>query len=160
MLHSPFRKYFFPNIQPKPPLAWLALSSHHLWLHRRNWFPPHYSQQQVVVENWNISPGSSLLQAKTSQFILLLLPRLVLQTLHQHRCPSSGRLQLLSDFLGMRGAKLNTVFKARHPQCQEEEKPFPDTNVNLQDYSALDLLWYKWYWQLCLGLMVIPMIWA
>jgi len=43
----------------------------------------------------------------------------------------------------MRGAKLNTVFKAWHPQCQEEEKPFPDTNVNLQDYSALDLLWYK-----------------
>ncbi|KAK4827065.1 hypothetical protein QYF61_013706 [Mycteria americana] len=51
------------------------------------------------------------LKAKQPQFPQSLLIRLVLQTLHQFRCPSLDTLQHLNVSLVVRGPKLNTVFE-------------------------------------------------
>ncbi|KAK4824258.1 LOW QUALITY PROTEIN: hypothetical protein QYF61_012524 [Mycteria americana] len=51
--------------------------------------------------------------AKQPQFPQPLLTRLVLQTLHQLRCPSLDTLQHLNVSLVVRGPKLNTVFEIR-----------------------------------------------
>ncbi|KAK4827067.1 hypothetical protein QYF61_013708 [Mycteria americana] len=50
-------------------------------------------------------------QAKQLQFPQPLLIRLLLQTLHQLRCPSLDTLQHLNVSLVVRGPKLNTVFE-------------------------------------------------
>ncbi|KAK4822959.1 hypothetical protein QYF61_024256, partial [Mycteria americana] len=55
-------------------------------------------------------------QAKQPQFPQPLLIRLLLQTLHQLRCPSLHTLQPLNVSLVVRGPKLNTVFKVRPHQ--------------------------------------------
>ncbi|KAK4823924.1 hypothetical protein QYF61_008310 [Mycteria americana] len=47
-----------------------------------------------------------------------LLIRLLLQTLHQLRCPSLDTLQHLNVSLVVRGPKLNTVFEVRPHQCR------------------------------------------
>ncbi|KAK4807165.1 hypothetical protein QYF61_024285 [Mycteria americana] len=81
---------------------------------------PHLSTTsfQVVVESNKVSPQPPLLQAKQSQFPQPLLIRLVLQTLHQLRCPSLDMLEHLNVFLVVRGPKLNTVFEVRPHQCR------------------------------------------
>ncbi|KAK4832512.1 hypothetical protein QYF61_023577 [Mycteria americana] len=68
----------------------------------------------------------SLESAKQSQFPQPLLIRLLLQTLHQLRCPSLGTLQHLNVFLGVRGPKLNTGFEVRPHQCRVQgDNHFP-----------------------------------
>ncbi|KAK4824816.1 hypothetical protein QYF61_019666 [Mycteria americana] len=57
-------------------------------------------------------------QAKQPQLPQPLLIRLVLQTLHQLRCPSLDTLQHLNVSLVVRGPKLNTVFEVRPHQCR------------------------------------------
>ncbi|KAK4830116.1 hypothetical protein QYF61_008543 [Mycteria americana] len=59
-----------------------------------------------------------ILKAKQSQFPQLLLRRLLLQTLHQLRCPSLDTLQHLHVSLVVGGPKLNTVFEVRPHQCR------------------------------------------
>ncbi|KAK4827144.1 hypothetical protein QYF61_014738 [Mycteria americana] len=54
-------------------------------------------------------------KAKQPQFPQPLLIRLVLQTLHQLRCPSLDTLQHLNVSLVVRGPKLNTVFEPLFP---------------------------------------------
>ncbi|KAK4824542.1 LOW QUALITY PROTEIN: hypothetical protein QYF61_016146, partial [Mycteria americana] len=71
-----------------------------------------------VVESDKVSPEPPLLQAKQPQFPQPLLIRLLLQTLHQLRCPSLDTLQHLNVSLVVRGPKLNTVFKVRPHQCR------------------------------------------
>ncbi|KAK4823254.1 hypothetical protein QYF61_000221 [Mycteria americana] len=58
------------------------------------------------------------LSAKQSQLPQPLLIRLLLQTLHQLRCPSLHALQYLNIPLVVGGPKLNTVFEVRPHQCQ------------------------------------------
>ncbi|KAK4827238.1 hypothetical protein QYF61_015685 [Mycteria americana] len=65
-----------------------------------------------------LSSKNLLLQAKQSQLPQPLLTRLVLQTLHQLRCPSLHTLQHLNVSLVVRGPKLNTGFEVRPHQCQ------------------------------------------
>ncbi|KAK4810059.1 hypothetical protein QYF61_007223 [Mycteria americana] len=72
----------------------------------------------VVVESNKVSPQPPLLQAKQPQFPQPLLVRLLLQTLHQLRCPSLDTLQQLNVLLVMRGSKLNTVFEVWPHQCR------------------------------------------
>ncbi|KAK4818014.1 hypothetical protein QYF61_004127 [Mycteria americana] len=57
-------------------------------------------------------------KAKQPQFPQPLLIRLVLQTLHQLRCPSLDTLQHLNVLLVVRGPKLNTVLEVRPHQCR------------------------------------------
>ncbi|KAK4814499.1 hypothetical protein QYF61_020861, partial [Mycteria americana] len=73
---------------------------------------------QVVVESDKVSPQPPFLQAKPPQFPQLLPISLVLQTLHQLRCPSLDTFQHLNVSLVVRGPKLNTVFEVRPHQCQ------------------------------------------
>ncbi|KAK4822933.1 hypothetical protein QYF61_023433 [Mycteria americana] len=81
---------------------------------------------QVVVESDKVSPQPPLLQTKQPQFPQPLLIRLVLQTLHQLRCPSLDTLQHLNVSLVVRGPKLNTVFKVRPHQCRVQgDNHFP-----------------------------------
>ncbi|KAK4822020.1 hypothetical protein QYF61_006868 [Mycteria americana] len=56
------------------------------------------------------------LVAKQPQLPQPLLRRLLLQTLHQLRCPSLDTLQHLNVSLVVRGPNLNTVFEAKQPQ--------------------------------------------
>ncbi|KAK4807195.1 hypothetical protein QYF61_024315 [Mycteria americana] len=56
--------------------------------------------------------------AKQSQLPQPLLIGLLLQTLHQLRCPSLHTLQHLNVPLVVRGLKLNTVFEVQPHQCQ------------------------------------------
>ncbi|KAK4832455.1 hypothetical protein QYF61_023502, partial [Mycteria americana] len=64
--------------------------------------------QDPDVLDWLLRLGNN---AKQPQFPQLLLIRLVLQTLHQLRCPSLDTLQHLNVSLVVRGPKLNTVFE-------------------------------------------------
>ncbi|KAK4805792.1 LOW QUALITY PROTEIN: hypothetical protein QYF61_000398 [Mycteria americana] len=57
-------------------------------------------------------------QAKQPQFPQPLLIRLLLQTLHQLRCPSLDMLQHLNVSLVVGGPKLNTGFEVRPHQCR------------------------------------------
>ncbi|KAK4822448.1 hypothetical protein QYF61_015255 [Mycteria americana] len=59
----------------------------------------------------------NLKSAKQSQLPQPLLIRLLLQTLHQLRCPSLDTLQPLNVSLVARGPKPNTVFEMRPHQC-------------------------------------------
>ncbi|KAK4824404.1 hypothetical protein QYF61_014715 [Mycteria americana] len=98
MLDNPFSEEKFPNIQSKPPLAQLeAISSHPITCYLGEETDPHLS--------------TTSFQAKQPQFPQLLLIRLLLQTLHQLRCPSLDTLQHLNVSLVVRGPKLNTVFE-------------------------------------------------
>ncbi|KAK4807183.1 hypothetical protein QYF61_024303 [Mycteria americana] len=72
----------------------------------------------MVLGNW--------LKAKQPQFPQLLLIRLVLQTLHQFRCPSLDTLQHLNVFLVVGGPKLNTVFEVQPHECRvQRDDHFP-----------------------------------
>ncbi|KAK4817959.1 hypothetical protein QYF61_003479 [Mycteria americana] len=121
MLDNPFSEEKFPNIQSKPPLAQLeAISSRPITCYLGEETDPHFSTAsfQVVVESDKVSPQPPLLQAKQSQLPQPLLIRLLLQTLHQLRCPSLDTLQHLNVSLVVGGPKLNTVFEVRPHQCR------------------------------------------
>ncbi|KAK4822882.1 hypothetical protein QYF61_021101 [Mycteria americana] len=129
MLDNPFSEIKFPNIQSKPPLAQLeAISSCPILCYLGEETDPHLSTTsfQVVVESNKVSPQPPFLQAKQPQFPQPLLTGLVLQTLHQLRCPSLDMLQHLNVLLVVRGPKLNTVFEVRPHQCRVEgDNHFP-----------------------------------
>ncbi|KAK4815740.1 hypothetical protein QYF61_006778 [Mycteria americana] len=121
MLHNPFSEEKFPNIRSKPPLAQPeAISSHPITCDLGEETNPHLptTSFQVVVESDKVSPQPPFLQTKQPQFPQPLLIRLVLQTLHQLRCPSLDTLQPLNVSLVVRGPKLNTVFEVRPHQCR------------------------------------------
>ncbi|KAK4810990.1 hypothetical protein QYF61_014462 [Mycteria americana] len=114
MLDNPLGEEKFPNIQSKPPLAQLeAISSCPITCYLGEETDPHLSTTsfQVVVESDEVSPQPPFLQAKQSQLPQPLLIRLLLQTLHQLRCPSLYALQYLNIPLVVGGPKLNTVFE-------------------------------------------------
>ncbi|KAK4810733.1 hypothetical protein QYF61_007707 [Mycteria americana] len=121
MLDNPLGEEKFPNIQSKPPLAQLeAISSCPITCYLGEETDPHLSTTsfQVVVESDEVSPQPPFLQAKQSQLPQPLLIRLLLQTLHQLRCPSLHTLQYLNIPLVVGGPKLNTVFEVRPHQCR------------------------------------------
>ncbi|KAK4810562.1 hypothetical protein QYF61_004525 [Mycteria americana] len=121
MLENPFSEEKFPNIQSKPPLAQIeAISSCPITCYLGEETDPHLATTsfQVVVESIKVSPQPPFLQAKQSQLPQPLLIRLLLQTLHQLRCPSLDTLQHLNVSLVVGGPKLNTVFKVRPHQCR------------------------------------------
>ncbi|KAK4825874.1 hypothetical protein QYF61_003148 [Mycteria americana] len=105
MLDNPFSEEKFPNIQSKPPLAQLeAISSCPITCY--------------LGEETNTHLSTTSFQTKQPQFPQPLVIRLVLQTLHQLRCPSLDTLQHLNVSLVVGGPKLNTVFKVRPHQCR------------------------------------------
>ncbi|KAK4811285.1 hypothetical protein QYF61_023337 [Mycteria americana] len=121
MLDNPLGEEKFPNIQSKPPLAQLeAISSCPITCYLGEETDPHLSTTsfQVVVESDEVSPQPPFLQAKQSQLPQPLLIRLLLQTLHQLRCPSLYALQYLNIPLVVGGPKLNTVFEVWPHQCR------------------------------------------
>ncbi|KAK4819936.1 hypothetical protein QYF61_015557 [Mycteria americana] len=121
VLDNPFGEVKFPNIQSKPPLVQLeAISSCPITCYLGEETNPHLSTAsfQAVVESNKVSPQPPFLQAKQPQFPQPLPISLVLQTLHQLRCPSLNTLQPLNVSLVMRGPKLNTVFEVRPHQCR------------------------------------------
>ncbi|KAK4826677.1 hypothetical protein QYF61_010686 [Mycteria americana] len=105
MLDNPLSEEKFPNIQSKPPLAQLeAISSCPITCYLGEETDPHLS--------------TTSFQAKQSQLPQPLLIRLLLQTLHQLRCPSLHTLQPPNVPLVVRGPKLNTVFEVWPHQCR------------------------------------------
>ncbi|KAK4831163.1 hypothetical protein QYF61_015633 [Mycteria americana] len=121
MLDNPLGEEKFPNIQSKPPLEQLeAISSCPITCYLGEETDPHLATTsfQAVVESDKVSPQPPFLQAKQSQLPQPLLIRLVLQTLHQLRCPSLDTLQHLNVSLVVGGPKLNTVFEVRPHQCR------------------------------------------
>ncbi|KAK4827828.1 hypothetical protein QYF61_021912 [Mycteria americana] len=119
MLDNPFREEILPNIQSKLPLVQLeVISSCPVASYLGEETDPHLATTsfQVVVESDKVSPQPPFLQAKQPQFPQPLLISLVLQTLHQLRCPSLDTLQHLN--VVVRGPKLNTAFEVRPHQCQ------------------------------------------
>ncbi|KAK4817142.1 hypothetical protein QYF61_002876 [Mycteria americana] len=105
MLDNPLGEEKFPNIQSKPPLAQLeAISSCPITCYLGEETDPHLS--------------TTSFQAKQPQLPQPLLISLLLQTLHQLRCPSLDPLQHLNIPLVVRGPKLNTVFEVRPHQCR------------------------------------------
>ncbi|KAK4831375.1 hypothetical protein QYF61_017506 [Mycteria americana] len=98
MLDNSLGEEKFPNIQSKPPLAQLeAISSCPITCYLGEETDPHLS--------------TTSFQAKQSQLPQPLLIRLLLQTLHQLRCPSLHMLQYLNVSLVVGGPKLNTGFE-------------------------------------------------
>ncbi|KAK4828298.1 hypothetical protein QYF61_024963, partial [Mycteria americana] len=109
------------TLSSKPPLAQLeAISSCPITCYLGEETDPHLSTTsfQVVEESDEVSPQPPFLQAKQSQLPQPLLIRLLLQTLHQLRCPSLYTLQHLNVPLVVGGPKLNTVFEVRPHQCR------------------------------------------
>ncbi|KAK4831037.1 hypothetical protein QYF61_014969, partial [Mycteria americana] len=121
MLDNPFSEVKFPNIQSKPLLVQLeAISSRPITCYLGEETDPHLSTTsfQGVEESNKVSPQPPFLQAKQPQLPQPLLIRLLLQTLHQLRCPSLDTLQYLNVSLVVGGPKLNTVFEVRRHQCR------------------------------------------
>ncbi|KAK4828787.1 hypothetical protein QYF61_000844 [Mycteria americana] len=111
MLDNPFSEEKFPNIQSKPPLVQLeAISSCPITCYLGEETDPHLSTTsfQVVVESNKVSPQPPFLQAKQSQLPQPLLIGLLLQTLHQLRCPSLDTLldMELLDHVQRRATKM------------------------------------------------------
>ncbi|KAK4816317.1 hypothetical protein QYF61_015001 [Mycteria americana] len=75
------------------------------------------SVKDSISENVDVPEGGCD-PPKQPQLPQPLLIRLVLQTLHQLRCPSLDTLQHLNVPLGVRGPKLTTVFEMRPHQCK------------------------------------------
>ncbi|KAK4824520.1 hypothetical protein QYF61_016100 [Mycteria americana] len=113
MLDNPFSGEKFPNIQSKPPLVQLeAMSSCPIAC--------------CLGEETNPHLSTTSFQTKQPQFPQPLFIRLVLQTLHQLRCPSLDTLQHLNVPLVVGGPKLNTAFEMRPHQCRAAFQPlFP-----------------------------------
>ncbi|KAK4830944.1 hypothetical protein QYF61_014403 [Mycteria americana] len=90
---------------------------------RRDRHPPRYN---LLSESDKVSPQPPFLQAKQPQLPQPLLIRLLLQTLHQLRCPSLDTLQHLNVSLVVRSPKLNTGFEVRPHQCRVQgDNHFP-----------------------------------
>ncbi|KAK4825851.1 hypothetical protein QYF61_003102 [Mycteria americana] len=105
MLDNPSSEVKSPNIQSKPLLVQLeAISSRPITCYLGEETDPHLS--------------TTSFQAKQSQLLQPLLRRLLLQTLHQLRCPSLDTLQHLNVSLVVGGPKLNTVFEVRPHRCR------------------------------------------
>ncbi|KAK4819037.1 hypothetical protein QYF61_024402 [Mycteria americana] len=105
MLDNPVREVQFPNNQSKPALVQLeTIFSCPITCHLGEETDPHLS--------------TTSFQPKQSQLPQPLLIRLLLQTLHQLRCPSLDSLQHLNVSLVVGGPKLNTVFEVRPHQGQ------------------------------------------
>ncbi|KAK4830416.1 hypothetical protein QYF61_010947 [Mycteria americana] len=105
MLDNPLGEEKFPNIQSKSPLAQLeAISSCPITCY--------------LGEETDTHLSTTSFQAKQSQLPQLLRIRLLLQTLHQLRCPSLDTFQYLNIPLVVGGPKLNTVFEVRPHQCR------------------------------------------
>ncbi|KAK4816040.1 hypothetical protein QYF61_011048 [Mycteria americana] len=84
---------------------------------------PHAAREQHTKRKQHFEKHSKNIKmfdikAKQPQFPQPLLIRLVLQTLHQLRCPSLDTLQHLNVSLVVGGPKLNTVFEVRPHQCR------------------------------------------
>ncbi|KAK4822835.1 hypothetical protein QYF61_020129 [Mycteria americana] len=123
MLDNPFSEEIFPNSQSKPFLMQLKAISSHLttyYLGKENNAHLTTTSFQVAVESNKVSPQPPVLQTKQPQFPQPFLTRLLLQTLHQLRCPSLDTLQHLNVPLVVGGPKLNTVFEVRPHQCREQ----------------------------------------
>ncbi|KAK4815185.1 LOW QUALITY PROTEIN: hypothetical protein QYF61_021045 [Mycteria americana] len=105
MLDNPLGEEKFPNIQSKPPLAQLEAISY-------------CPITCYLGEETNPHLSTTSFQDKQSQLPQPLLIRLLLQTLHQLRCPSLHPLQYLNIPLVVGGPKLNTVFEVRPHQCR------------------------------------------
>ncbi|KAK4826688.1 hypothetical protein QYF61_010697 [Mycteria americana] len=121
MLDNPFREEIFTHIQSKLPLVQLeAISSCPITSCLGEETDTYLSTTsfQVAVESDEVSPQPPFLQTKQPQFPQPLLRRLMLQTLHQLRCPSLHTLQHLNVSLVVRGPKLNTVFEVQPHQCR------------------------------------------
>ncbi|KAK4812051.1 LOW QUALITY PROTEIN: hypothetical protein QYF61_026189 [Mycteria americana] len=118
MLDNPFSEVTFPNIQSKPPLAQLeAISSCPITYNLGEETDP-TSLHPPFRQFDKVSPQPPFLQAEQPQLPQPLPISLVLQTLHQLRCPSLDTLQPLNVSLVVRGPKLNTAFEVRPHQCR------------------------------------------
>ncbi|KAK4816344.1 hypothetical protein QYF61_015658 [Mycteria americana] len=140
MLDDTFSEEIVPHIQSKPPLAKLeAISSRPMTCYSGEETDTHLTTTsfQVVIQSDKVSPQPPLLQIKQSQFPQLLLIRLMLQTLHQLRCPSLDMLQHLNVSLVVSGPKLNTVFEVQPHQCRVQgDDHFPSpAGYNIPDTS-------------------------
>ncbi|KAK4823575.1 hypothetical protein QYF61_003579 [Mycteria americana] len=121
MLDNPFSEEKFPNIQSKPPLVQLeAISSCPITGYLGEETDPHLS--------------TTSFQAKQSQLPQPLLIRLLLQTLHQLRCPSLDTLQYLNVSLVVGGPKLNTVFEIRKAKALIELNLARDVKGNKKSF--------------------------
>ncbi|KAK4811089.1 hypothetical protein QYF61_016375 [Mycteria americana] len=113
----------------KPPLAQLEVDpSHPITCYLGEETDTHLATTsfQVVVESNKVSPQPPFLQAKQPQFPQPLLIRLLLQSLHQLRCPSLDTLQHLNVSLVVRGPNQNTVFEVWPHQCRvQRDNCFP-----------------------------------
>ncbi|KAK1203175.1 LRCH1 protein, partial [Pygoscelis papua] len=88
---------------------------------------------QVVVEPDKVSPEPPFLQAKQPQFPQQLLIRLVLQTLHQLRCPSLDTPQHLNVFLS-RAAECDELLR-----IEEDTQWQTDGIINLSEEQTIDI---------------------
>ncbi|KAK4832137.1 hypothetical protein QYF61_020877 [Mycteria americana] len=75
-------------------------------------------EQNPFISEHHPDRQSTQNKAKQPQLPQPLLIRLLLQTLHQLRCPSLHTLQHLNIPLVVGGPKLNTVFEVRPHQCR------------------------------------------
>ncbi|KAK4829093.1 hypothetical protein QYF61_002044 [Mycteria americana] len=117
MLDNPLGEEICPNIQSKPPLAQLeAISSFPMTCYLEKRRTP--TSRQPPFRAIRSPLQLPFLQAKQPQLPQPLLIRLLLQTLHQLRCPSLDTLQHLNVSPGVRGPKMNTAFEVRPHQCR------------------------------------------
>jgi len=103
------KKNFFPNIQPELPLVPLKIITIcPLTNHLGEEAESHLSTTSflVVVENDMVLPVPTPFQTKQSQFLWLLLIRLVLQSIHLLCSPSLNMIQALSASIIESGSKL------------------------------------------------------
>ncbi|KAK4827747.1 hypothetical protein QYF61_021218 [Mycteria americana] len=106
------------RIQPainQHPQAWLCVN---VGLKSANGFQSGWVRLWLLCMGGCGSAEGVSLRAKQPQLPQPLLIRLVLQTLHQLRCPSLDTLQHLNVSLVVRGPKLNMLFEVRPHQCK------------------------------------------
>ncbi|KAK4827249.1 hypothetical protein QYF61_015696 [Mycteria americana] len=137
----------------KPPLAQLeAISSRPIARFLGEETDTHLATAsfQGVVESNKVSPQPPFLQAKQPQFPQPLLTGLVLQTLHQLRCPSLDTLQPLNVSLVVRGPKLNTGFEVRPHQCRVQgDNHFPAAAGHSIPDTSQDAIGFLATWAHC-----------
>ncbi|KAK4830184.1 hypothetical protein QYF61_008975 [Mycteria americana] len=139
------------DISSLSPLP-LPLASHCLLRHLE-YSSTHYSKQQkalagVLLEvfaqpqfHHNSTNFTNISNAKQPQFPQPLLRRLLLQTLHQLRCPSLDTLQHLHVPLVVRGPTLNTVFELNVQMFStDENQALNDDGAALNPFSAQPVL--------------------
>ncbi|KAK4829635.1 hypothetical protein QYF61_005846 [Mycteria americana] len=106
-----------PSFYTEHDAIWYGIALWPVWINHLGCAPSQLLVHPAELKSpWEAE--KSLTSAKQSQFPQPLLIRLVLQTLHQLRCPSLDTLQHLNVSLVVRGPKLNTVFEVRPHQCR------------------------------------------